>query len=273
MLTPSGEVKVMDFGIARAIADGTSTMTQTAAVVGTAQYLSPEQARGETVDSRSDVYSTGCLLYELLAGRPPVRRRQPVLGGLPARPRAARAAVGAQPATLPAELDAIVMKALAKRVEDRYQSAAEMRADIQRYLEGQPGRRAHRAPRCRRRSVRTTRADVAVPAGGADDEEEPEQSAAGAGRCVLVGVLLRAPARRRRSRSGIAAVRRHPGGRHGPAGHEHDACARPSGGSRTRGSKIGDGRTGSTPTTSRGPGHRPGPGPGETGRRAAPRST
>ena len=61
----------MDFGIARAIADGTSTMTQTSAVVGTAQYLSPEQARGETVDSRSDVYSTGCLLYELLTGRPP----------------------------------------------------------------------------------------------------------------------------------------------------------------------------------------------------------
>ena len=71
MLTPSGDVKVMDFGIARAIADASSTMTQTAAVVGTAQYLSPEQARGETVDSRSDVYSAGCLLYELLTGRPP----------------------------------------------------------------------------------------------------------------------------------------------------------------------------------------------------------
>ena len=71
MLTPSGDVKVMDFGIARAISDASSTMTQTAAVVGTAQYLSPEQARGETVDSRSDVYSTGCLLYELLTGRPP----------------------------------------------------------------------------------------------------------------------------------------------------------------------------------------------------------
>ena len=71
MLTPSGDVKVMDFGIARAISDASSTMTQTAAVVGTAQYLSPEQARGETVDSRSDVYSAGCLLYELLTGRPP----------------------------------------------------------------------------------------------------------------------------------------------------------------------------------------------------------
>ena len=95
MLTPSGDVKVMDFGIARAIADASSTMTQTAAVVGTAQYLSPEQARGETVDSRSDVYSTGCLLYELLTGRPPFVGDSPVVGRLPARPRAAAAAVDA----------------------------------------------------------------------------------------------------------------------------------------------------------------------------------
>ena len=78
MLTPSGDVKVMDFGIARAVSDASSTMTQTAAVVGTAQYLSPEQARGESVDSRSDVYSTGCLLYELLTGRPPFVGDSPV---------------------------------------------------------------------------------------------------------------------------------------------------------------------------------------------------
>ena len=78
MLTPSGDVKVMDFGIARAMSDASSTMTQTAAVVGTAQYLSPEQARGEPVDSRSDVYSAGCLLYELLTGRPPFVGDSPV---------------------------------------------------------------------------------------------------------------------------------------------------------------------------------------------------
>src|SRR5690606_2485129 len=64
MITPTGAVKVMDFGIARAVADSAATMTQTQAVIGTAQYLSPEQARGETVDARSDLYSTGCLLYE-----------------------------------------------------------------------------------------------------------------------------------------------------------------------------------------------------------------
>ena len=80
----------MDFGIARAMSDASSTMTQTAAVVGTAQYLSPEQARGEPVDSRSDVYSAGCLLYELLTGRPPFVGDSPGRGRLPARPRAGR---------------------------------------------------------------------------------------------------------------------------------------------------------------------------------------
>jgi len=68
MLTRTGDVKVMDFGIARAVSDAQATMTQTAQVIGTAQYLSPEQARGERVDARSDLYSTGCLLYELLTG-------------------------------------------------------------------------------------------------------------------------------------------------------------------------------------------------------------
>ncbi len=137
MLTPSGDVKVMDFGIARAVADASSTMTQTAAVVGTAQYLSPEQARGETVDSRSDVYSTGCLLYELLTGRPPFVGESPVsVAYQHVREQAA------PPSTLDPdlspEIDAIVMKALAKRIEDRYQSAAAMRQDIERYLAGKP---------------------------------------------------------------------------------------------------------------------------------------
>jgi eukaryotic-like serine/threonine-protein kinase len=137
MLTPSGDVKVMDFGIARAISDASSTMTQTAAVVGTAQYLSPEQARGETVDSRSDVYSAGCLLYELLTGRPPFVGDSPVAVAYQ-HVREPAAPPSDHDTELPEAIDAIVMKALAKRVEDRYQSAAAMRSDIERYLAGRP---------------------------------------------------------------------------------------------------------------------------------------
>ena len=74
MLNRAGAVKVMDFGIARAVSDGQATMTATSAVIGTAQYLSPEQARGESVDARSDVYATGCVLYELLTGHAAVHR-------------------------------------------------------------------------------------------------------------------------------------------------------------------------------------------------------
>jgi serine/threonine-protein kinase len=137
MLTPSGDVKVMDFGIARAISDASSTMTQTAAVVGTAQYLSPEQARGETVDSRSDVYSTGCMLYELLTGRPPFVGDSPVAVAYQ-HVREQAAPPSDLDDQLDPEIDAIVMKSLAKRVEDRYQSAAAMKADIERYLSGHP---------------------------------------------------------------------------------------------------------------------------------------
>jgi len=137
MLTPSGDVKVMDFGIARAMSDAQSSMTQTAAVVGTAQYLSPEQARGETVDSRSDVYSAGCLLYELLTGRPPFVGDSPVAVAYQ-HVREPAVPPSQHEDDLTPEIDAIVMKALAKRVEDRYQSAAQMRADIERYLAGRP---------------------------------------------------------------------------------------------------------------------------------------
>ena len=137
MLTPSGDVKVMDFGIARAISDASSAMTQTAAVIGTAQYLSPEQARGETVDSRSDVYSTGCLLYELLTGRPPFVGESPVSVAYQHVRELADPPSSLDPELTP-EVDAIVMKSLAKRVEDRYQSAAAMRADIERFLAGKP---------------------------------------------------------------------------------------------------------------------------------------
>src|SRR4051812_5639377 len=136
MLTPSGDVKVMDFGIARAVADASSTMTQTAAVVGTAQYLSPEQARGETVDSRSDVYSTGCLLYELLTGRPPFVGESPVSVAYQHVREQPQPPSSLDPELSP-EIDSIVMKALTKNVEQRYQSASAMRADIERVLSGQ----------------------------------------------------------------------------------------------------------------------------------------
>ncbi|MGW9552717.1 Stk1 family PASTA domain-containing Ser/Thr kinase [Citricoccus zhacaiensis] len=134
MVTKSGAVKVMDFGIARALSDSAATMTQTQAVVGTAQYLSPEQARGESVDSRSDLYSAGCLLFELLTGRPPfvgdsavavayqhVREEPPVPSTL-------------NPTVSPA-LDAVVSRALSKDREDRFQSGLEFRASLNRAAE------------------------------------------------------------------------------------------------------------------------------------------
>ncbi|MFJ3922495.1 Stk1 family PASTA domain-containing Ser/Thr kinase [Streptomyces sp. NPDC090022] len=137
MLTRTGQVKVMDFGIARAMGDSGMTMTQTAAVIGTAQYLSPEQAKGEQVDARSDLYSTGCLLYELLTVRPPF------IGDSPVAVAYQHVREEPQPPSnfdgeITPEMDAIVLKALVKDPDYRYQSADEMRADIEACLDGQP---------------------------------------------------------------------------------------------------------------------------------------
>lgn len=137
MLTRTGDVKVMDFGIARAMNDVGTTMTATSAVMGTAQYLSPEQARGEVVDARSDLYSTGVLLYELLTGRPPFTGDSPVsiayqhVSEMPVPP--SQVDPGVSP-----EIDAVVLHALAKRTDDRYQTAAEFRADVERAIAGSP---------------------------------------------------------------------------------------------------------------------------------------
>lgn len=137
MISKGGAVKVMDFGIARALADTGNSVTQTAAVIGTAQYLSPEQARGEKVDSRSDVYSLGCVLYEMLTGEPPFVGDSPVAVAYqhvredPVPPSARHAGISP-------ELDAVVLKALAKNPENRYQSAAEMRTDLIRVHSGEP---------------------------------------------------------------------------------------------------------------------------------------
>jgi serine/threonine-protein kinase len=135
MITPDGSVKVMDFGIARAVAQSTATVTQTAAVMGTAQYLSPEQARGEQVDARSDLYSAGVVLYELLTGQPPFQGDSPLAI---AYQHVGEDAVPPSDieADLSGEVDAVVMKALAKNPANRYQSAGEMTDDLGRLLTG-----------------------------------------------------------------------------------------------------------------------------------------
>ncbi|MEJ5868313.1 PASTA domain-containing protein [Pseudokineococcus sp. 5B2Z-1] len=130
MLTPEGQVKVMDFGIARALADAGATATHTSVVLGTAQYLSPEQARGRPVDARTDLYSTGCLLYELLTGRPPFQGDSAVslayqhVGEAPDPPSAHRTG-------LPPALDGVVLRALAKEPADRYPDAETFRRDLE----------------------------------------------------------------------------------------------------------------------------------------------
>ncbi|MFE6609863.1 Stk1 family PASTA domain-containing Ser/Thr kinase [Amycolatopsis sp. NPDC057786] len=136
MITKNGAVKVMDFGIARAMHDGQSAMTQTAAVIGTAQYLSPEQARGESVDARSDVYAAGCVLYELITGEPPFTGDSPVAVAYQHVREDPNPPSSVNPAVAP-ELDAVVLKALAKGPANRYQSSAEMRSDLVRTLSGQ----------------------------------------------------------------------------------------------------------------------------------------
>ena len=190
MLTPSGDVKVMDFGIARAISDASSTMTQTAAVVGTAQYLSPEQARGETVDSRSDVYSTGCLLYELLTGRPPFVGDSPVAVAYQ-HVRENPVAPSDLDDQLDPEIDRIVLKALAKRVEDRYQSAAAMRDDIERYLAGHPVEAAPVLAGPATTQVVPAATGVMPAAGSAQPQpEEDEKRGRALGWILLVGALV-----------------------------------------------------------------------------------
>jgi beta-lactam-binding protein with PASTA domain/predicted Ser/Thr protein kinase len=135
MLTSDGEVKVMDFGIART-ATG-DTLTQTAAVLGTASYLSPEQAQGQSVDGRSDIYSLGCVLYEMVAGRPPFTGDSPVSIAYkhvkedPVPPSRINPDV-------PKDLENVIMKAMAKNPANRYQSADEMRQDLERLLQGLP---------------------------------------------------------------------------------------------------------------------------------------
>lgn len=135
MVTNTGQVKVMDFGIARAITDTSATVAQTTSILGTASYFSPEQARGETVDARTDIYSTGVVLFELLTGRPPFVGDSPVavayqhVSEQPVAPSTISADVS------PA-LDAVTLHALVKDRTRRFQNAAEFRSDLQQAAQG-----------------------------------------------------------------------------------------------------------------------------------------
>ncbi|WP_029115211.1 Stk1 family PASTA domain-containing Ser/Thr kinase [Mycobacterium sp. URHB0044] len=152
MISKAGAVKVMDFGIARALADGGNRLTKTSAVIGTAQYLSPEQASGDSsVDARSDVYSLGCVLYEMLTGEPPFVGDSPVAVAYQ-HVRKAPVPPSQRHDGISPELDAVVLKALTKNPENRYQTAADMRADLIRVHSGE----APEAPKLFTDAERTT---------------------------------------------------------------------------------------------------------------------
>ena len=142
MVTSAGQVKVMDFGIARAVSDSSSTVAETTAILGTASYFSPEQAKGEPVDGRADLYSTGVVLYELLTGRPPFRGETPVavayqhVSETPVPPSEVNPQV-------PRALDALVLRALAKDPFQRFQDAAQFREALDATVDGRsPSKRA-----------------------------------------------------------------------------------------------------------------------------------
>jgi len=137
MVTGKGEVKVMDFGIARSLTGSQATLTRASQVIGTAQYMSPEQARGERADARSDLYSAGCLLYELLTGRPPFRGESPVAIAYQ-QVRENPVPPSQLDPQIPPGADAVVLKAMAKAAAQRYQNAEGMRADLRRAGSGVP---------------------------------------------------------------------------------------------------------------------------------------
>ncbi|MGH3645723.1 MAG: Stk1 family PASTA domain-containing Ser/Thr kinase [Micromonosporaceae bacterium] len=184
MLTRTGQVKVMDFGIARALAAGTSTMTATSAVIGTAQYLSPEQARGETVDARSDVYATGCVLYELMCGQPPFIGDNPVSVAYQHVREDPRPPSEINPDINP-DVDAVVLKALAKNPVNRYQSAGEMRADLLRAAAGRPVEATPVLPADER-----TQYVAAVPGRHAPTARVPDEGGRRAASWMLIGLGL-----------------------------------------------------------------------------------
>ena len=129
MITEAGQVKVMDFGIARAVSENSATVAHTSGIVGTAQYFSPEQAKGESVDARTDLYSAGVLLYEMLAGRPPFKGESAVSVAYQHVSEAVVPPSEFDP-NVSAEMDAVVLRALAKDRNERFQSAEEFREHL-----------------------------------------------------------------------------------------------------------------------------------------------
>lgn len=200
MVTASGLVKVADFGIARAItASSEDDLTQVGTVMGTAAYFSPEQARGESVDPRSDIYSLGCVLYELVVGRAPFAGDSPVaiaykhVHESPVPPRHHNI-------ELPQSLEAIILKCLAKNPVNRYPSAEDLRADLRRFREGnrilaEPVMAAPIDPGATG-VLAATSATAAVPPADAyphyddDDDDEPRRSGAFLAALIVLLVLL-----------------------------------------------------------------------------------
>lgn len=180
MMTSTGQTKVTDFGIVRALGGETEQqMTQTGMVIGTAAYLSPEQAQGNPVDARSDVYSLGCVLYEMLTGSPPFAGDTPLAVAYKHVRETPEPPSSLNP-DVPEDLDAITMKALAKNPDNRYASATEMRDDLERFTSGET---VHATPLLGETMVATSavggtqvmgRTDVFAP-----DEEEERRSRAG----------------------------------------------------------------------------------------------
>ncbi|WP_257158958.1 Stk1 family PASTA domain-containing Ser/Thr kinase [Corynebacterium cystitidis] len=184
MVTNTGAVKVMDFGIARALDDSTAQMTQTSAVIGTAQYLSPEQARGKPVDGRSDIYALGCVMYEAVTGRPPFEGETPFAVAYQHVQEEAEEPSAHIPGLSPQaalNVDAVVLTAMAKHPADRYQTATEMGEDLQRLARGAV--------------TSAARSHVALPAAPPADAESatqiigaPATGAAGAAGAAGVGM-------------------------------------------------------------------------------------
>ena len=192
MITNTGQVKVMDFGIARALDDSTSAMTQTSAVIGTAQYLSPEQARGKPADGRSDIYALGCVFYELVTGRPPFQGETPFAVAyqhVQEDPVPPSHHIADLTPTEAVNVDSVILTAIAKHPADRYQNADELASELELLSRGAvtQAARSHVSPAAGgdgyadgdRRDVGNQAATTVMAAGGAHAAQRPAPVAEG----------------------------------------------------------------------------------------------